>query len=134
MPKNAKPSASTDGGQGAENTQDQAGESTTNSAASSELSTGAPVQKSNQDESPNVGLPTDSDAQVDGMAAICQVQAVEVAAHRDGYRRAGRAWSKEPEIVLLSDLTDDQKELLANDGNMRLRGLYVTVDAEGKQV
>lgn len=38
----------------------------------------------------------------------------------DGFRRAGRAWSKEATEVDVSELTDDQLEMLLNEPNLQV--------------
>ena len=41
-----------------------------------------------------------------------------ISATRDGFRRAGRAWSREAAIVAAEDLTDAQLEMLRADPNI----------------
>ena len=43
---------------------------------------------------------------------------LKVAATRDGWRRAGRAWTKEPQTVDASDFTSEQIEQLKADPNI----------------
>lgn len=45
---------------------------------------------------------------------------IEVSAHRDGYRRGGRAWMREPEFLVETDLTEAQVEQLMGDTNIRV--------------
>lgn len=61
-----------------------------------------------------------------------RVPAIEVTATRDGFRRAGRAWSKAPTIVLMSDLSEELWELLVDEPNLSIRGIYVAPEADGE--
>lgn len=45
-------------------------------------------------------------------AGAGQINALRITAKREGFRRAGRAWSMTPTDVLLDDLTDDQIKML----------------------
>lgn len=42
-------------------------------------------------------------------------KALSVQSSREGFRRAGRAWSREATVVPLADLTEDQIEQLRNE-------------------
>lgn len=48
-------------------------------------------------------------------ARIVTVPALSVVAAREGFRRAGRAWSKECIVVPLSELTEEQIEQIKNE-------------------
>lgn len=48
------------------------------------------------------------------------MRGLAVSSTRDGYRRAGRAWTKEPTTVPLSELTEEQRALLEGDINIRV--------------
>lgn len=50
----------------------------------------------------------------DGKAVV----AVRVAAKVDGFRRAGRAWSKAPTEVAIDELDDDQLKALLAEPNL----------------
>lgn len=43
---------------------------------------------------------------------------LKIAATRDGFRRAGRAWTKEPQTVDASEFTEEQIEQLKADPNI----------------
>lgn len=43
-----------------------------------------------------------------------------ISAHRDGFRRAGRAWDRQAAIVAAGDLTDEQLEQLRGDPNITI--------------
>ena len=60
------------------------------------------------------------------------VPAIEVIARSDGFRRAGLVWHKKPTTVALSELTAEQVALLQEDSSLRIRGVYIDVDAEGQ--
>lgn len=63
-----------------------------------------------------------------------EVRALEVTAHRDGYRRAGREWSKAPVTVRLSELSDEQVHQLVGDANLHVRPTYVPAVMEGEEL
>jgi hypothetical protein len=44
--------------------------------------------------------------------SIDPTPALRITSARDGFRRAGRAWSKAPTEIPLADLTDDQVDML----------------------
>lgn len=67
------------------------------------------------------------------MFASARIPAIEVTAHRDGYRRAGHGWGKSTQIVKLNELSDDQLEQLKTDPNIRLRGVMIDPDMDGEQ-
>lgn len=54
---------------------------------------------------------------------------ITVAATTDGFYRAGRPWSRQPETVAKADFTDEQLEALENDKNIIL-GIGVAPDAD----
>lgn len=62
-----------------------------------------------------------------------QVPALKVTAHRDGYRRAGRAWSKQPTIVKLSEFSNEQLDQLRLDPNVAVQGVYTDAEPAGEQ-
>lgn len=57
-------------------------------------------------------------------------RAVAVTAHRDGYRRAGRAWTKAPEVVRLTELTEEQWLQLQADSNIRMSATWINADTD----
>lgn len=46
------------------------------------------------------------------------VKALSIKASRDGFRRAGRSWSKEATIVKLSELSKAQIKALKDESNL----------------
>jgi hypothetical protein len=60
------------------------------------------------------------------------VPAIEVIARSDGFRRAGLVWHKKPTTVAMSELNAEQVALLQDDSSLRIRGVYIDVDAEGQ--
>lgn len=43
-----------------------------------------------------------------------------ISAHRDGFRRAGRAWNRKAAIVAADDLTEAQMKMLRSDPNITI--------------
>ena len=54
---------------------------------------------------------------------------IEVVAMRDGYRRAGRAWTTTPQVVPIADFTEEQIEQLRGDRDLMHR--IVEMDTAG---
>lgn len=50
-----------------------------------------------------------------GSGKTVKVLALSVTAKRDGFRRAGRAWSKEATVVALADLTKEEIKQITNE-------------------
>lgn len=48
------------------------------------------------------------------------VYGFEVSAMRDGFRRAGRAWTREPVFLTEDDITREQYDLLIDEPNIRI--------------
>ena len=46
------------------------------------------------------------------------MQQLAISAHRDGFRRAGRAWNRAATVVAVDDLTDEQLAQLTDDPNI----------------
>jgi len=46
---------------------------------------------------------------------------LEVTSTRDGFRRAGFAWSKKPTVVPCADLTQEQIDMLINEPALAVR-------------
>lgn len=51
--------------------------------------------------------------------------ALRITAAREGFRRAGRAWSKTPVDVPLADLTDDQVALLRAESLLTVEDITI---------
>lgn len=51
----------------------------------------------------------------DDQARIATVPALSVQSAREGFRRAGRAWSKEATVVVLSELSEEQIDQIKNE-------------------
>lgn len=63
-----------------------------------------------------------------GAGTVIKAPALSVVASRDGFRRAGRAWSREATVVKLSELSDEQIEQI--EGEALLTVTEVEVDEE----
>lgn len=63
-----------------------------------------------------------------GATKIIQVPALSVIASRAGFRRGGFAWGKEATVVKLSELSDEQIELIKGEGLLSVT--EVEVDEE----
>lgn len=50
----------------------------------------------------------DADGVDDGLQPAINIVAIEVRCEIDGFRRAGRAWSRQPVTVQLAELSDEQ--------------------------
>ncbi|MBC7859191.1 MAG: hypothetical protein H7Z39_10530 [Burkholderiaceae bacterium] len=152
MPKKVQPAAQNAGGQGAgdltattpptsgaENTpgheaaSNPAGPATTGQTGDG-APTGAPADD-NVDTS--AGKPSAFlEAAVAALAARHmgeQVPALKVTAHRDGYRRGDRAWSKKPTMVKLSEFNEEQLDQLRLDPNVSVQGVYTDAETAGEQ-
>ena len=46
------------------------------------------------------------------------MQQLAISAHRDGFRRAGRAWNRAATVVAVDELTREQREQLRGDPNI----------------
>lgn len=72
------------------------------------------------------GLPSDSTQLEDQRADQAMFGEIEhginVAAARDGYRRAGRAWMRAPVFVAMDELSKEQIEQLLRDPQIRMIG------------
>lgn len=53
---------------------------------------------------------------------------LEVISTRDGFRRAGFAWSREAQTVPLSALTEEQIEQLKNEPMLTVREIEITIE------
>ena len=62
-----------------------------------------------------------------------QERALRVSATRDGYRRAGRGWSRTPEIVPLADFSDEQIQQLVSDPHLAVSAGYVPAREESAE-
>jgi hypothetical protein len=56
---------------------------------------------------------------------------VEISATRDGFRRAGRAWYREPTFIREGELSEEQVALLLAEPNIRCVGARRLVTTEG---
>lgn len=59
-----------------------------------------------------------------------KVPGLRVRALTDGFRRAGRAWTKEPQDVLAGDFTKAQIASLKDDINIVVEDIEIDVAAE----
>lgn len=57
---------------------------------------------------------------------------LKVASAVEGFRRAGRAWGREPQVVPLSELTADQVEALKAEPNLVVVDVDIEPAAEAK--
>ncbi|WP_136414820.1 HI1506-related protein [Herbaspirillum sp. ST 5-3] len=55
---------------------------------------------------------------------------LEVCSTRDGFRRAGLSWSKQPTTVPLSELTKEQIATLKAEPALKVREVEIQADAE----
>lgn len=135
--KNAKP-ATTIASKVRENLE-KAGDKESNKNDETSKSTAGPAQSSNLDASQergqtgtdDQGAPKseDKNRRAEDMALIASVESriprpvrgVEVSAVRDGYRRAGRSWSRTPQFLEQDDLTEEQWQQLLNDRSIIMR-------------
>lgn len=58
------------------------------------------------------------------------IRGLAVSSTRDGYRRAGREWTKEPITVPLSELSKEQRRLLEWDANIRVVEVDIPVTGQ----
>ncbi|EGJ49044.1 HI1506-related protein [Desulfocurvibacter africanus] len=58
------------------------------------------------------------------------VEAVRVVAKRNGFRRAGRAWSASGEVVPLSELTKEQLDALCAEPNLVVQFTEIPVETK----
>ena len=56
--------------------------------------------------------------------------ALSVVSRRNGFRRAGRAWSKEPTTVKLSDLTEDQIDAIKEESMLIVTEVEIDEEVE----
>lgn len=83
----------------------------------------AAKNKGSQPPSPSAGTPPKppvyqgdkNDNPTNHPKATKTEKALSVQASRDGFRRAGRAWSKEETVVPLNELTEEQIEQLKDE-------------------
>lgn len=80
---------------------------------------------SNQGGSPKNGKQTDAGQ----TTTQGSTRGLEVISTRDGFRRAGFAWSKEPTLVALDMLTDEQVDQLKNEPALTVRDVEIKADA-----
>lgn len=59
-----------------------------------------------------------------------KVPALSISAKREGFRRAGRAWSKDATVVKLSDLTDEQIAQIMDEPMLEVEEIEVEEVAE----
>ena len=64
------------------------------------------------------------------MAAAKKSPGLRVVAARDGFRRAGRAWSKDATDVALANLTKDQIAQLKSEPLLAVSEVDIASDAE----
>ncbi|AKU21878.1 HI1506-related protein [Massilia sp. NR 4-1] len=60
------------------------------------------------------------------------IPGLEVSSTRDGYRRGGRGWTKEPQKVPAADFTDEQRQALEWDSNIRVVEIDIPVTDEAE--
>jgi len=58
------------------------------------------------------------------------IPGLEVTSTRDGFRRAGRPWFKQPTVVRLDELTKEQVAMLRNDPDLTVREVEVPAGEE----
>lgn len=52
--------------------------------------------------------------------SVKNIAGLEVSSTVDGYRRGGRSWTKEPQVIARSELTEEQIALLEWDSHIRV--------------
>lgn len=68
-----------------------------------------------------------------GLGHFAQERALRVSATRDGYRRAGRGWSRTPEFVPLADFSDEQVQQLVSDPHLAVSAGYLPARDESAE-
>ena len=59
-----------------------------------------------------------------------EFDALKIIADENGFRRAGRAWSKEPPVVARSTRTDEQTKPLENEPRLQITAVALADEAE----
>ena len=57
------------------------------------------------------------------------IAGLEVVSTREGFRRAGLAWSKQPTFVALADLTPEQIDQIKSEPALEVREIDLAADA-----
>jgi hypothetical protein len=57
---------------------------------------------------------------------------LEVSSMQDGYRRCGRAWTRDPQIVPLDDFDEAQVAILRNDPGLRVFAVQLPTAGEAE--
>lgn len=94
---------------------------------SSEEAAVAEAAKKAAEEKAAAEAAAEAAAQSAGASKTTKVPALSVVSTREGFRRGGRAWSKEETVVKLSDLSDEQ--IAQIKGEALLTVTEVEVDA-----
>lgn len=63
---------------------------------------------------------------------VATVKALSVQSKRDGFRRAGRVWSKECIVVPLSELTKDEIKQIRNESMLIVEDIDVAADGDAE--
>lgn len=143
MGKKDSPAAGTSGGQGAGNpaadvlAQENIGESAPGLAATSNPNqdTGATFDSTSAGAMSAADAGTDATQPGADLAVFvvshmnALVPGMRVTAHRDGYRRAGRAWSKQATLAKVAEFSKEQLHQLRLDPNLTVYPTYID-DAE----
>ncbi|MYM80540.1 hypothetical protein GTP44_01015 [Duganella sp. FT50W] len=78
-------------------------------------------------DAPSQAKPAGQSAEQESAKTAQSIPGLEVSSTVDGYRRGGRAWTKAPTIVALSELTEGQVEQLEWDINIRVTEVDIPV-------
>lgn len=137
MAKKDQPAVTSSSGTGATANMNIAGVNE-NGAGSSATSMPGQEALSTLDGQPQHGtsqiavVTNDAEQDVD-LSHFAQERALRVSATRDGYRRAGRGWSRTPEIVPLVDFTDEQVQQLVSDPHLAVSAGYLPTRDESTE-
>lgn len=137
MVKKGQPAVTSSSGTGDTASMGTAGDSNS-SAGSSETSmpgqevTSTPVGQMQPGTNQADMAMSDAAPNVD-LGGACDERALRVSATRDGYRRAGRSWSRNPEIVRLADFSDEQVQQLVSDPHLAVSAGYLPEREESAQ-